>query len=251
MALRHYTNTAQPTSLTGGINNSTTTVVVDDASGFPTHPFTIAVDRGTADEEAMLVTNVSGNTFTVTRGFDDTTAVAHLLGASVEHCMVALDLAEANEHIEDEDRDDHPQYLNEDRLALWLPETFTGGSITKITTLDSTYKTHRQLTVTSAAYERKVQLFANLPFALVKDDVEVTSRIYRSGVFYSAVSTNGGRSGGTAVLSHSHISRWVTIPANQSWTFDLQAHYGSAVSGGATDDDANLNTFTALAVRTA
>lgn len=246
MALRHYNNTAQPTSLTGGINDTTNTVVVDDASGFPTHPFTIAVDRGTADEEAMLVTNVSGNTFTVTRGFDDTTASAHLLGASVEHCMVAEDLRDANEHIWDEERDDHPQYLNEDRLALWLPETFTGGSITKIATMDSTYKTHRQLTITSAPYERKAQLSAMLPFALVNGSVSVVSRIYRSGVFYSACTTYG-----QSVMSHTHVSKWVTIPANESWTFDLQAHYGSNVTGGSTDDDPNLNIFTALVVRSA
>jgi hypothetical protein len=252
MALRNYTNTAQPTSLAAGINDSVGTFAVDDASGFPTHPFTIAVDRGTPSEEAMLVTNVSGNTFTVTRGWDPespTTPSAHLLGASVEHTVVALDFIEANAHIEDEDRDDHPQYLNEDRAALWLPTTVTGGSITAIGSMDSTYRTHRQLTIGSVAYERRAILFATLPFALVADDEPVQSQIVRSGVTYSHIDTNGGRSGGTAVLSHTHISRWATIPANESWTFTLQARYGSATSGGATSATAALNTFEALVVR--
>lgn len=60
-------------SLNGGINNSVTSVVVNSASTFPTTGnFRIVVDT-----EIMLVTAVSGNTFTVTRGQEGTSAASH------------------------------------------------------------------------------------------------------------------------------------------------------------------------------
>lgn len=74
MASEKYANAAN-TTLNGGINNSTTTIVVTDATGFPTSGnFHIRV--GTAgNAEIMLVTSVSSNTFTVaTRGTIDSSA---------------------------------------------------------------------------------------------------------------------------------------------------------------------------------
>ena len=67
------------TTLNGTINNSTTTVVVTSASLFPaTGNFTIRID-----DELMLVTNRSGNTFTVTRNVESTSAASHTTGANV------------------------------------------------------------------------------------------------------------------------------------------------------------------------
>lgn len=61
------------TTLNGAIDNSVTSVPVTSAAGWPAAPFTIQVD-----DEKMRVTNVVGNTLTVTRGFDGTTAASHL-----------------------------------------------------------------------------------------------------------------------------------------------------------------------------
>ena len=67
------------TTLSTTINNSITTVVVASATNFPSSgTFRIVIDS-----EIMLVTNVSGTTFTVTRGQEGTTAVGHTSGVGV------------------------------------------------------------------------------------------------------------------------------------------------------------------------
>lgn len=100
MARRHYSSTSQPVTLTAGITNSNTSLPVSSTAGYPTEPFTIAIERGTANEEACLVTDVpDANHFTVTRGYAGTTAVAHDTGKPVEHAVTSEDYDEANEFI--------------------------------------------------------------------------------------------------------------------------------------------------------
>lgn len=66
-------------TLDSGINNSVTTLDVVDASLFPsTGNFRIRID-----DELMLVTGVSTNTFTVERGAESTVAASHSAGATV------------------------------------------------------------------------------------------------------------------------------------------------------------------------
>lgn len=62
------------TALNGAINSAVTTIVVDDASSFPQTPgqFRISIQN-----ELMLVTYVSGNTWTVQRGIENTTPASH------------------------------------------------------------------------------------------------------------------------------------------------------------------------------
>lgn len=84
MATEKYTNNAAST-LNGAINNSTTSVVVTSASGFPTTGnFRILIDS-----EIMLVTSVSSNTFTVTRAHENTAAASHSDLAAVTHVFTA------------------------------------------------------------------------------------------------------------------------------------------------------------------
>ena len=88
MPSEKYVNNAV-TTLNGAINNTTTTVVVTSAATFPTAGnFRIAVEG-----EAMLVTAVASNTFTVTRGIEGTAAVSHSTGIAVTHVLTkgALD----------------------------------------------------------------------------------------------------------------------------------------------------------------
>jgi microcystin-dependent protein len=59
----------------------------------------------------MLVTAKTGTTFSVSRGFDGTTAVAHDPGKALEHCVCSMDYRDANAHIFDTLRNDHTQYL--------------------------------------------------------------------------------------------------------------------------------------------
>ena len=98
---RFYSNTAVITSLTGGINNSVTSMVVGSVSGFPvSFPYTLVIDRGTASEELVSVSAAAGTTLTITRGVDSTTAVSHSAAAVVEHTVSARDFREPQEHID-------------------------------------------------------------------------------------------------------------------------------------------------------
>lgn len=79
------------TTLNGGIddNPSTTSVVVTDATGFPgSGNFRIVVDT-----ELMLVTGVSGSTFTVTRAIESTAIASHSSGAPVAQVLTAASLS--------------------------------------------------------------------------------------------------------------------------------------------------------------
>ncbi len=70
-------------TLGSGINNSVTTLTVASATQFPsTGNFRILIDN-----EIMLVTGVSGTTFTVTRGVEGTTAASHSTSAAVTHIL--------------------------------------------------------------------------------------------------------------------------------------------------------------------
>lgn len=72
--------TVAATTLNGGINGAVGTAVVRDFIGFPTtNPYTIRIDT-----EWLRVTAGAGTTsWTVTRGYNGTTAAAHSDGASV------------------------------------------------------------------------------------------------------------------------------------------------------------------------
>lgn len=98
MALRNYTNSAGST-LNGAILAAGGSLVVTSAAWAPATPFIVVVDRATAFEEVMLVTNVAGTTFTVTRGYDSTIAFDHASGVTIEPAVAAIDLREANTHV--------------------------------------------------------------------------------------------------------------------------------------------------------
>jgi hypothetical protein len=63
--------------------------------------YTVVIDPDTALEEIVDVSNyASGNTLTIARGIDGSTAVAHSAGAIIRHMVIGRDLSEANTHIE-------------------------------------------------------------------------------------------------------------------------------------------------------
>lgn len=67
------------TFLTADIDNSTTTITVDGDTDFPATPFTIYVDF----EEMQVTAGLPGTSWTVTRGFNGTTAAGHFAGVQV------------------------------------------------------------------------------------------------------------------------------------------------------------------------
>lgn len=84
MATEVFANNAS-TTLNGAINNSVTSLVVTSASQFPSSGnFRIIIDS-----EIMIVTAVSGTTFTVTRNAESTVAASHSNGATVTCILTA------------------------------------------------------------------------------------------------------------------------------------------------------------------
>lgn len=112
--LREYAGAARETTLDGAITLDAMVLVLSDGTDYPTGatgPFVLTLEAGQVGEEKVLCTSRSGDTITVdTRGWDDTTAVAHANGVSVAHTFSATDAREANEHVNDTTGDPHPQY---------------------------------------------------------------------------------------------------------------------------------------------
>jgi hypothetical protein len=102
---RNYTATAVETSLSASIASSTqggttTSFIVVSNSGFPsTYPFTLIVDPDTSKEEVITVVSGTGTTYTVTRGQDNTQALAHGAGVVVRHGVSAREFKELQTHI--------------------------------------------------------------------------------------------------------------------------------------------------------
>ena len=108
------------TQLDGAINNSVTSITVDNGEHFYPNTFL------KINSEAMIVTAVSGNTLTVTRGADGTSAAAH----SDNDAVVAYEWAQTFQS-------DAPISSVDCNAYLWdgdtnTPQTLciTGGSVT-------------------------------------------------------------------------------------------------------------------------
>jgi hypothetical protein len=107
MTTRNYSSRSQQTTLTSAVTaGSSSMVVVSGTSllGGQSIPggttFTIVLDPDTAIEEIVDATAVSGNTFTITRAIDGSSAQSHSAGAVVRHMAIGRDYREANQHIE-------------------------------------------------------------------------------------------------------------------------------------------------------
>lgn len=81
--MENYKNNSA-TLLDGSINDSVTSLDVIDATELPDEEFRIRID-----DEIMLVTGVTSNTLSVTRGVENTTPAAHTDGAAVQHILTA------------------------------------------------------------------------------------------------------------------------------------------------------------------
>ena len=107
MTTRKYSSRSQQTTLSSPITSSDLTMTVGSATSLvvSTIPagqtFTVVIDPDTSLEEIVDVTNwSSGNTLTIARGIDGSSAVGHSAGAVVRHMAIGRDYREANEHAE-------------------------------------------------------------------------------------------------------------------------------------------------------
>lgn len=82
----NHKNFAQTTLATAIATTGATSITVSSSATFPAAPFIISIDT-----EAMLVTIVAGTTWTVTRGYEGSTAATHLNGATIYHDISAAE----------------------------------------------------------------------------------------------------------------------------------------------------------------
>ncbi len=101
MAARQYRSTVQGKTLQSAINNSVGSMTLNSITSLPTtYPYTLVIDVDLATEEIVTVTAAGGgNSLTITRGQDGTSAQAHDAGAVVKHMITARDLQEPQDHI--------------------------------------------------------------------------------------------------------------------------------------------------------
>jgi len=98
LGARNYSNIAVATTLSVTIVSGDTSLVVVSATGYPAAPFTIVIERTTANEEVILVGAKSGTTFSsLTRAFDGTSAFGHAAGVPIELVGVAQDLRDGTD----------------------------------------------------------------------------------------------------------------------------------------------------------
>lgn len=98
--IREYKGAAKATTTVAGITNASTSFSIADSTGWPTGSvgnFVATLEQGLSTEERILCSALAGGVLTVvTRGYDNTTAVAHAAGSSVSHSISAVDIAEGN-----------------------------------------------------------------------------------------------------------------------------------------------------------
>ena len=97
---RYYSSNAVDNTVSSAINSTSTTVTLSTSPvGYPgTYPFVVALDYNSASEELVLVTNASGSTLNITRGYGGTSSTAHNAGAVVRHVIIAQDLTDFQDH---------------------------------------------------------------------------------------------------------------------------------------------------------
>lgn len=120
MPRRGFAGGAVPTTLAGPLSVGAMSFTITGTEGwsFTALPFVVVIDRGNQEiEEKLLCSAISGANITVAlngRGFDGTEPKDHPPGAKVHHVLSSDVVDEANLHVHDEVRDDHPQYRRRD-----------------------------------------------------------------------------------------------------------------------------------------
>ena len=105
---RQYSSTSNATTLASSINTTVTTLTVATGTGTAlmggvtlaggnVDIFTVALDPDTVNEEIVYVTQVSGDTLTISRGQAGTgtpavSGIAHTSGAAIKHVLTSDDL---------------------------------------------------------------------------------------------------------------------------------------------------------------
>jgi len=96
---RYYSSNAAKTTLAASISSSATSLTLAAASNLPAqYPYTLILEKDTANEEVVEVTGLVGSAYQITRNIDSSGAKAHAFGANVEHGVSARDFTESRQH---------------------------------------------------------------------------------------------------------------------------------------------------------
>jgi len=191
MTTRKYSSRAQQTTLTSGITSGDTTMTVGSGANLmggktPAvgETYTIVIDPDTALEEIVDVSNyASGNTLTIARGIDGSTAVAHSAGAVVRHMVIGRDLTEANTHIENTTTAHGITLAN-------IVQTGTTGTVTSTMILDGTIL-NADVNASAAIAYSKLALAGTITSADIANDTIVNADINTAaGIALSKLATD-------------------------------------------------------------
>jgi microcystin-dependent protein len=104
---RNYRSIAEPKTLNGNVNNSTTQITLNNVTGLPSPPYVLVLSPDTDKEEAVLVVadaTLTVPTLRVQRAIEtDATAKEHTSGNEVRHMIVGSDLQLVHDHLDDSD----------------------------------------------------------------------------------------------------------------------------------------------------
>jgi hypothetical protein len=96
---RYYSATAAKTTLSSAIDSSSSSLQLASATNLPAqYPFTLILEKDTANEEIVEVTGLVGSSYQITRNIDNSGAKSHGIGAIVEHGVSARDFADSRSH---------------------------------------------------------------------------------------------------------------------------------------------------------
>jgi len=96
---RYYSSTAAKTTLANSISAASTSLELSAASNLPVqYPYTLILEKDTANEEVVEVTSLIGTAYQITRNIDNSGAKSHAIGANVEHGVSARDFTESRSH---------------------------------------------------------------------------------------------------------------------------------------------------------
>lgn len=107
---RQYSSISVETTLASGISSTQTTMTVATGTAssllggvslnpLGTDQFTVALDPDTINEEIVFISNVSGDTFTMSRGDSGSSNINHSGGATVRHVLTSDDLIFFNDGV--------------------------------------------------------------------------------------------------------------------------------------------------------
>jgi hypothetical protein len=96
---RYYSSTAAKTTLLNSISAISSSLELAAASNLPAqYPYTLILEKDTANEEIIEVTGLVGTAYQITRNIDNSGAKSHAVGALVEHGVSARDFTETRAH---------------------------------------------------------------------------------------------------------------------------------------------------------